>query len=85
MRIFYSPTFVRRYKKLSPEIKLLAERMEIVFKKNPRSPILHTHKLHGGLKNFWAFSINSVFRIVFEFASDKSVTFHFVGDHDEVY
>jgi len=85
MKIVYSPTFIRRYKKLPAEIKPLAEAREAIFRKNPREVSLSTHKLHGKLKGLWSFSVNASFRIVFEFAESSSVIFHSIGDHDEVY
>ena len=85
MDIIYSPTFIRRYKKLPAKIKSLAEEKEALCRDDPRSPALHTHKLHGEMKDFWAFSVNTSFRIVFEFAQNGGVIFHSIGDHDEVY
>jgi len=82
MKIIYSPKFRREYKKLSLEAKLLAEEREQTFRKNPFDSSLKTHKLGGRLKNFWAFSIDYKYRIIFEFAENNTVYFHSVGDHD---
>ena len=82
MQIAYSSKFSREYKKLPKEIKLLAEKRETIFRKNPFEPILATHKLHGRLKDFWSFSIGFKYRIIFEFAEKNTVHFHSVGDHD---
>lgn len=43
---------------------------------------LHTHKLNGKLSGFYAFSINSRYRIIFELVSDDIIRFHSVGTHD---
>lgn len=67
------------------EIKTLAEEKEVIFRKNQKTPSLKVHKLHGKLKELWAFSVNNSHRIVFEIAKDKTVVFHSIGDHDEVY
>lgn len=64
-----------------PEVKALAERKEKLFRANPFNPILDTHRLHGRLRDFWAFSINSRYRIVFEFESKNLVYFLLIGDH----
>lgn len=85
MRIIYSPIFLKRYKKLSLDIKTLAEEKEVIFRKSPKTPSLKVHKLHGKLKGLWSFSVNNSYRIVFEVAKDKTVIFHSVGDHDEIY
>jgi mRNA-degrading endonuclease YafQ of YafQ-DinJ toxin-antitoxin module len=82
MKIFYSPKFGRQYKKLPKPIQLLAEKREKIFRKNPFQPTLKTHKLGGKLEEFWSFSIDFKYRIIFEFMPDKTVHFHSVGDHD---
>ncbi|MBI3638448.1 type II toxin-antitoxin system mRNA interferase toxin, RelE/StbE family [Candidatus Wolfebacteria bacterium] len=81
MKIVYSPKFIREYKKLPKEIKLLAENKEKVFRKNPFAAALGAHKLRGRLKNFWSFSIDLKHRIIFEFGGSDIVYFHSVGDH----
>jgi len=82
MDIIYSPTFARGYKKLSKEVALAAEKKEKIFRNNPFDSRLRTHKLHGELKEFWSFSINEDYRVIFEFTSRQIVWFHFVGKHD---
>ncbi len=82
MRIIYASKFAREYKKLSRKIKIVAEKRETVFRKNPFDPIFEMHKLHGRLKDFWSFSISFKYRIVFEFMEDGAVHFHSVGDYD---
>ena len=82
MRIIYSPKFFRQYKKLPKEIKILAEEKEKVFRKNPFDSVLDTHKLHGRLRDFWSFSIDVRYRIIFEFGDNNDIVyFYFVGDH----
>ncbi len=82
MDIIYTPHFARLYKKLPMEVKLSAEKMEKIFRKDPFDSRLATHKLHGRFKSLWAFSINKQCRIIFEFNKDTRVYFHAVGDHD---
>lgn len=82
MKIIYSPKFRREYKKLPLSIKLLAEQREPLFRKNPFDFRLKTHKLGGRLKDFWAFSIDYQYRIIFEFGKNDAVHFHSVGNHD---
>lgn len=81
MKIIYTSKFAREYKKLPKEIKLLAEEKEKIFRKNPFTPILDTHKLHGRFREFWSFSIDFKYRIIFEFGENGIVYFHSVGDH----
>jgi len=81
MKIYYSSKFAREYKKLSLTIKKKAEKQEKIFRQNPFDSKLKTHKLSGSLKDFWAFSIDTKHRIVFEFVDEKNIWFHSVGDH----
>jgi len=83
MEIIYTPRFIRRYKKLPREAREAARRNEKIFRTDPFSPSLKTHKLSGGLKNFWSFSIDYRYRIIFEFSTQEDVVyFHTVGTHD---
>ncbi|OGD70672.1 hypothetical protein A3A84_01505 [Candidatus Collierbacteria bacterium RIFCSPLOWO2_01_FULL_50_23] len=82
MKIYYSSKFLREYKKLSPTVKLLAEVKEEIFRNNPHDPKLKAHQLTGSLKGYWAFSIDSKTRIIFEFRSKLVTWFHSTGSHD---
>ena len=82
MKILYLPKFAKQYKRLPQEIKKKAEEREKVFRKNPFNLKLKTHKLHGELKDFWAFSIDYRYRIIFDFKDKDIVRFYFVGDHN---
>jgi mRNA-degrading endonuclease YafQ of YafQ-DinJ toxin-antitoxin module len=81
MRIYYSSKFEREYRKLTPHLKELAEEKEVIFRADPFSKKLDTHKLSGWLKGYWAFSIDNKCRIIFEFSKKNNVWFHSVGDH----
>ncbi|MBU1246695.1 type II toxin-antitoxin system mRNA interferase toxin, RelE/StbE family [Patescibacteria group bacterium] len=82
MQIIYTSQFERKYKKLSEDLKILAEEREKIFRKNPFNKKLDTHKLHGKLKNFWSFSVAHNFRIIFEISKNKKVFyFHSIGNH----
>lgn len=81
MLIIYSPKFEREYKKLPNEIKNIAEQKEKIFRVNPFDLRLKSHKLTGKLKDFWSFSVNYKYRIIFEFANHNTAYFHSVGTH----
>jgi len=81
MRVEYSPSFVRLYKKLPDDIKDLAEIKEKLFRHAPFDQKLKTHKLSGKLGNYWALWINYRYRIVFSFVNKETVRFHSIGDH----
>lgn len=82
MKIVYSSHFLRHYKKLPLSVKLLAEQREIIFRKNWKNPMLFVHKLQGKLNGLWAFSINTRYRIIFEFVGEETVIFSTIGTHD---
>lgn len=81
MEIEYSPRFRKSFKKLSKEVKNKSVVCENIFRKNPFDPSLKTHKLHGAMKEYWAFSISYEYRIGFTFVTGKLVRFHSVGTH----
>jgi len=81
MKIYYSSKFAREYKHLPKKLKDIAEKREKIFRQNPFNSKLKTHKLTGKLKDFWSFSLDYQYRIIFEFISDKIVWFHAVGTH----
>lgn len=82
MKIYYSSKFAKEYKKLPTKIKFKAEKKEKVFRKNPFDATLKTHRLKGLLKDYWAFSVDYQYRILFEFRDDETVWFHSVGTHE---
>ena len=60
------------------------KRLEI-FRVNPLDARLRTHKLSGGLQEYWSFSIEYDVRVVFQFATKNRAVFQDIGTHDEVY
>lgn len=82
MEIEYSPKFMRQFKKLPKEVKTSALKSEELFRVNPFDSKLKTHKLHGAMRECWAFSISFNYRIGFTFADDGRVRFHAIGGHD---
>ncbi len=82
MRVIYSPRAKKDYKKLPPKIKEKAKEAIERFQKNPFNKALENHKLKGRLKDLRSFSINSSYRIVFEFDSEGDAHIHKMGDHD---
>jgi addiction module RelE/StbE family toxin len=82
MKIEYSPKFVKQFKKLPKEAQKNALVCERIFRENPFHPKLKTHKLHGTMKEYWAFSISFSYRIGFTFIDGDFVRFHAVGTHD---
>jgi addiction module RelE/StbE family toxin len=82
MNIEYSPKFARQFRKLPKEAKMSAFQCEKIFRNNPFDPKLKTHKLHGTIKEYWAFSISYDYRMGFTFVDGDLVRFHAIGSHD---
>ena len=87
-KIYFTKRFTKQYQllnKRNPKIaKKLEKRMEI-FIKNPRNPILKTHRLSGKLKGKSAFWITWNLRVIFKRLNKKSVRFLALGTHNQVY
>jgi len=81
VKIYFSSRFARSYKKLPSKVKEIAAKKEKIFRKNPFDVRLKAHKLRGGLKKFWSFSIDDKYRIIFRFQDRETVLFYSVGDH----
>lgn len=82
MIIIHSPRFIRQYKKLSLEVVERFEGKEDILRTDPFNQSLKTHKLHGELSEFWAFSVDYRIRVIFEFQDQNTIIFHDIGDHD---
>lgn len=82
MDIIYTPKFVKTYRKLPLRIKLLCEKKEKIFVKDPHDSRLKTHPLGGELAGRWSFWVNYEYRVVFRFEDKSSVLFLVVGTHE---
>lgn len=80
-QIFYGYKFLRSLGKLSENLQSKAAERERIFKDNIFDARLDTHKLHGRLKEIWAFSVTGSFRIFFIFTKG-GILFLDIGDHD---
>lgn len=85
MKIYTTAYFRKKIKKIPDTIKKKMIRREQIFITNPFYPILDTHKLHGKLKEEFAYSIDDSYRIKFVFIENGDVLYTDVGTHNEVY
>ena len=82
MIIRFKPSFVREFKKLSPDLRdEVFDRIEL-FKDPKNHEKLKAHKLKGRLKDCYSFSVTYSHRIVFEYETKDTVVFLAIGDHD---
>lgn len=88
MIIELHPDFKKSYKKrIAKNSKLasqVAKRIQL-FQQNPRSPILHAHRLTGTKKDLYSFSVTGDIRIIYMQISKDETLFLDVGSHNQVY
>jgi len=86
--ISFTPAFIKALKKkikYNPNLEhRLAEKLNI-FKFDPFSPQLKTHKLTGVLAGMYSFSLEYDIRVIFTFYSKSKIILLDIGKHDEVY
>ena len=81
LKILYSSDFQKAYRKLPKRIQNAVDKRDAMFRFNPFNKSLKTHKLHGPLNGFWAFSITREYRVLFEFI-ENGAAFYDVGTHE---
>lgn len=82
VEIIYLPVFLKRFKKLEPDLREeVIEKIEL-FKDSQNHERLKVHKLQGVLAGRYSFSVNYKVRIVFTRVSNREVAFLDIGDHD---
>lgn len=84
MKIYHTDKFVKAYKKVPKQVKLVTEEKEEIFRHNPFDPRLKTHKLKGELKDSYSFSVSYQWRIIFHFEKNDTIVLDVIGTH-EVY
>lgn len=82
MNVNLSPRFSRAYKKLPRHIRKDFKDKIATFIKDPRLPMLRTHKLKGKYQECLAFRLKDGYRVLFEFSSPNTVDLLDVGPHD---
>jgi addiction module RelE/StbE family toxin len=81
-KLFYTPQFIRKYRKLPLALQEEAKEKISIFTKDQNHPFLKTHKLKGVLKGFWSFSVNYDYRIVFTYDTKNVIALLSIGNHD---
>jgi len=76
-----TPAFKRAFRSLPKEVKVEALNKEKIFREDAFDPKLKTHKLKGKFEDYYSFSINYSYRIVFRFITKDKILFVDCGDH----
>lgn len=77
-----TPFFEKKFEHLEQHLQKMAARKLLLFENNPSHPSLDTHKLHGDLAQFWAFSVTKKYRVLFRFLKDHEVVYYDIDTHD---
>lgn len=81
-KIFYTSQFIKSLKKLPKNIVIIFENKQSFFTINPFNPLLRTHKLEGKLKEYYSFSVNSEYRVIFKVINRNKILFFDIGTHE---
>ena len=84
MKILYShttPQFEEDFLYLPKHIALKAGRKIKLFESDTFYKSLDMHKLGGVLKNFWSFSVDDDYRVIFRFLQNQEVMYYRIGPH----
>jgi len=77
----YTLEFIRAYDKLPNALKEEVKGSIQSFRDRKNHQRLKVHKLHGKYKDFFGFSVDRKYRIMFEWISKNEALLHTVGDH----
>lgn len=80
--IVYSPFFVRKYNKLEGGLQEDVIQKIALFNDKENHKMLNVHKLNGKFSEYFSFSVNYKFRIVFRYTSKEDVMFVDIGGHE---
>ena len=79
--IIFTPTFKKSFQRLPKKIQLEAAVKENIFRGDAFAVSIRTHKLKGKFKEYYSFSIDYSYRIVFRFLKQDQVLFVDCGNH----
>ena len=76
------PDFEKTFLRLPGRIRSLATRKDQWFRKDAFDQRLRTHKLKGKLSDYWSYSVNREYRILFRFLGPDEVIYYDIGTHE---
>lgn len=80
-KVIHSARFLKSVTKLPQSVKKKIQKKDIIFRKNPFDKQLNTHKLHGRFNEYWAYSIDYQYRVIFVFKDDRTIIYYDIGSH----
>lgn len=81
-KIQYSTQFEKSLKKIPKQIAQLLNRKQAIFSLNPFDKLLRTHRLQGELHEYFSFSVNYEYRVLFRIEDKKIILLLDIGTHE---
>lgn len=85
MRILFTDTFKKKFRKLPLKIQAAFGARVGFFIKDPFHPLLKNHPLKGNFIGLRAFSVTGDYRVIFRFLDKENARFVDIGTHSQVY
>lgn len=82
INVFYSSQFEKSFKKIPKHIARLFNDKQSLFILNLFNPLLKTHRLRGKLKEYYSFSINVEYRVLFKWVRKNKILLLDIGTHE---
>lgn len=80
--VHISPDFEKMFLRLPERIRRLANHKDQWFRDDAFDPRLRTHKLKGQLSDYWAYSVNREYRVLFRFLGPNEAIYYDIGTHE---
>jgi mRNA-degrading endonuclease RelE of RelBE toxin-antitoxin system len=80
MKLFFTKTFIRDYRKLPLEIQETIDKQLTLLLSNPRHPSLNVKKMNDP-RNIWEGRVTALYRLTFQVENDMYIL-RKVGTHD---
>ena len=78
-------SFIKKFKKLRPEIRRKFQDRKRIFLINPRHPLLENHPLSGDHLGQWSINVTGDYRALYEFKSSDTIIFIDIDTHSNLY
>lgn len=85
MRLVYTKTFKKQYKKLGPTWQDKCDTRIRLWQDDPTHPSLRVHPLQGRRAGYWSMNISGDLRALYYFEYDTLVVFALLGIHSQLY
>jgi addiction module RelE/StbE family toxin len=83
--IITSKNLDKKFRKLEKKLQLQAKSRILIFIKNPFSPILNNHLLHGDKKLIRSINISGDLRLLYKEVSTDTIHFIDIDTHSNLY